>query len=366
MRVLFLVHSLRRGGAEKVLLEIAKGFQNKGDDVAIVSWLDIDEYPDQQYQGVSRDSLITSSQYRWIRSIPSSSRILKEKIRLFEPDIIQIHTPNVTLLATFCGISVPTIHVLHGYGNIISDGSIRSFLMRVCFRVSAIALRLSFITVSESMVSVASDYYGLKSEVFKTVANGIDQDLFAYSSPPNNSDPVIIMVGTLCKLKGQMLGVAAFKKLINHVPTARLVIVGDGEDRVVLEGLVNRHELSDRISILGNREDIPELLSSADLFWHLSESEAMPLSVLEAMSSGLSVVGFDVRGTRDAVCHGETGYLVPYGDVDGVVKATTNLLKDPDKLKSLSIKCRNRVEQNFSREVMLQKHHAICSSLVRN
>ena len=76
---------------------------------------------------------------------------------------------------------------------------------------------------------------------------------------------------------------------------------------------------------MGLREDVPDLMSAAHVFWQLSESEGLPMVVLEAMAAGLPVVGFDVRGTRDIVVDGETGYLVPFGDIQSVATNDTSL-----------------------------------------
>ena len=149
LRILFLVHSLRRGGAEKVVLELANGFKEQGDQVAVISWLDVDEFCEPRYSGITRDFLIPKSEYQWIKSIPKSSRILIKKINNFNPDIIQIHTPNMAWLLAWNPVMVPVIHVLHGFGSITNYYSFRGLVVREISRLAMKRLKSSFITFSK-------------------------------------------------------------------------------------------------------------------------------------------------------------------------------------------------------------------------
>jgi glycosyltransferase involved in cell wall biosynthesis len=140
------------------------------------------------------------------------------------------------------------------------------------------------------------------------------------------------------------------------------MIVGEGAHRPALESLVKEMGLEGKAKLMGFRKDAFDLMSAAHVFWHLSESEGLPMVVLEAMATGLPVVGFDVRGTRDVVVDGETGYLVPFGDVEAVAQKTVDILADATSYRSLSYNARHRVEQFFSLERMVDGHERILTA----
>lgn len=363
---MFLVHSLRRGGAERILLELALGFKKLGDDVTVVSWLDVDDYSDEEFKEIPRCSLISQHDYRWLRSIPKSSADLNNLIAEFKPDIIHIHTSNMSWLACWSRIRIPIMQVVHGYEQITIGKKIKDLITRAIARFCSASLNTKFITVSEPMIPVASKYYGIKKSNIQTIFNGIDINRFAYKKPTKEGAPVIIMVGTLCKHKGQVLAIEPFIKVLESFPMAKLYIVGNGEDFELIKDQIFSHNLEEHIFLLGQRNDIPELLSKADILWHLSISEAMPLTILEAMASGLPIVGFNVRGTRDVALNNLNGYLAAYGDLEGVANATITLLNDSDKMIKMSLASRDRVEYYFSIKSMVSQHRIACVSCIEN
>ncbi len=157
-----------------------------------------------------------------------------------------------------------------------------------------------------------------------------------------------------------------FKEILEIVPDAKLQIVGDGEDRSELEELVISSNLKSKVEFLGRRDDVPEILEASRILWQLSESEAMPMVILEAMATGLPVIGFDVRGIRDAVSNNETGYLVNYGSVDKIAQASISLLQDSASYMSLSIMARKRAEKFFDLNSMIDGHEHALLDIIKN
>ena len=356
MRIQLLVHSLRRGGAERVLLEIALGLQKRGHQVEVIAWLDVDEYQDACYSSVKRNYLLSKDKYRWIRSIPHSAAVLRKLVRQFNPDVIELHSPNVTWLAAYARFRIPCIHVLHGYGAITRYGSLKDDLMRYLFRFAARTLNCSYITVSESMIPVASKYYNVNPSEFTAVSNGVDLTKYLFKEQQPSCAPIILMIGTLSPNKGQTLGIQAFTILLKSIPEAKLLIVGDGVDRGQLNALIQNGGLTGKVNLLGTRDDVPEILAKTHILWQLSESEAMPMVVLEAMASGVPVIGFDVRGTRDVIVNNKIGYLISYADVSAIADITVELLKDVPRYRSFSLMGREHVEQLYDNACMVGGH----------
>jgi len=159
-----------------------------------------------------------------------------------------------------------------------------------------------------------------------------------------------VMVGRFQEPKDPITLVNAWARV---GPAHRLMLVGDGPMRPEIEALILKQGLEGRVAVLGARDDVPELLRTADVFILSSHWEGMPLAVIEAMMSGLPVVATDVGGVSEAVVHGETGFLVPPGNPDALALALDRLLTDPALRRRMGEAGRRRALERFTEERML-------------
>jgi len=134
------------------------------------------------------------------------------------------------------------------------------------------------------------------------------------------------------------------------------VVAGDGPDRPAIEAAIRESGIDERIALLGERDDIPELLAAADVFVLSSRSEGMPMSVLEAMAAGLPVVASAVGGVPELVENGVTGHLVPAGDVAALASALNDVLGDAARRRSLGDAGRQRAAEHFDLSVFQEAH----------
>lgn len=353
-----LIHSLRRGGAERVALELSLGLQKKGHVVEIVAWVEVDEYQDVDYLCLKKSFLISKDHYNWISSIPNSSKLLKEKISEFKPDVIQAHSPNISWLAAYTGVRSPYMHVLHGFGEITMAPTLKNRVLILIYRLAFKKLNAKIATVSKSMISQASSFLQKDESQFFCLPNGVDLDKFKNCNKLNkNSEKLhISMIGTLCSNKGQVLGIRAFELLLKKNPNVILEIVGDGPDVNQLILLAKELKISENIVFRGRQNNIAEILAKTDILWQLSRSEAMPMVVLESLASGIPVVGFFVRGIKDVILQNETGYMAPYGDIEQIVEYTHELMTVDMNYKKIAIQGRAHVATNFSLKSMIENH----------
>jgi glycosyltransferase involved in cell wall biosynthesis len=157
--------------------------------------------------------------------------------------------------------------------------------------------------------------------------------------------PQLVAVGRLKPPKDFVTLVRAVAALPRE--SCELVVVGDGPDRPLIEAELDRLALDGRVRLAGERGDVPDLLSRADVFVLSSTSEGMPISVLEAMAAGLPVVASRVGGVPELVADGETGVLVPPGDSDQLALALGRLLADPELRQRLGDAGLVRVRDRF-------------------
>jgi glycosyltransferase involved in cell wall biosynthesis len=198
--------------------------------------------------------------------------------------------------------------------------------------------------VPEKQVSVVLN--GIRTEAFsRTPDTSIRATLL-----DGTERPIVLTAARLHRQKGHiyLLEAAAL------VPDALFILAGDGPERPVLEKRVSDLGLDARVRFLGQRQDLPKLLASCDLFVLPSLYEGLPLSVLEAMAAGKPVVATAIGGTDEAVIHGETGLLVPPQKPSELANAIRTMLSDKDLAARLAEAGKARVVKMFSSDAMLR------------
>ena len=122
--------------------------------------------------------------------------------------------------------------------------------------------------------------------------------------------------------------------------------------------------LTDRVLFLGKQEKVEELYSISDLKLLLSEKESFGLVLLEAMACGVPCIGTNVGGIPEVIAHGETGFLVPLGDVDGAAKHAISILKDNALHQQISMAAKSSVEANFSSDKIVREYEELYLELI--
>ncbi|MDB4914452.1 MAG: N-acetyl-alpha-D-glucosaminyl L-malate synthase [Gemmatimonadetes bacterium] len=141
--------------------------------------------------------------------------------------------------------------------------------------------------------------------------------------------------------------VGIYARVASEIPSV-LVMVGDGPDRVVAEQEVRDLGLTDSVFFLGKLDAVAPLLASADLFLLPTNKESFGLSALEALATGVPVIGARAGGLPEVVRNGETGALCEPGDVEGMARAAISFLRDDDKWCAASELARADARERFS------------------
>ena len=147
-------------------------------------------------------------------------------------------------------------------------------------------------------------------------------------------------------------------------------MVGDGRDGTTqrgLEELARSLGIGERVIFTGYRRELLPVYASFDIFLLTSRREGLPNSLLEAMAMGLPVVTSDVAGAKELVVDGQTGFVLPQGDVAGIAQALTTLAADDRKRTQMGQAGRERVERDFSFATRMYRiedlyQRVICSS----
>jgi glycosyltransferase involved in cell wall biosynthesis len=174
--------------------------------------------------------------------------------------------------------------------------------------------------------------------------------------------PVITNVANYADFKGQPYLVRAAAEVLKSVPDVEFLFVGRDVDK--LSPLVEQLGLTKSVRLAGFRTDISRILAASDLFVLPSLQEGAGTSLREAMSIGLACIGSRVGGIPESILDGETGVLVPPADEYALAEAIIDLLTHPQKARTMAVRGRAYVQENFTLEPTSAKMEAFYKRLL--
>ena len=198
------------------------------------------------------------------------------------------------------------------------------------------------------------------------VPNGISVEDFAAPGRDEarkslglGTGPILLCVGRLARDKGFATAIEALARLESD---ARLLVLGSGPERALLEQTARRTGVSDRVDFLGSkpRAEVVHHLAASDVFVFPTErDEAAPLVPLEAMAAGLPVVASDIGGGAELIESGKNGLLVPPASVDSLARAIDSLLADDALRRRMGEAARERIVERYTIEAMTRQTAAV-------
>jgi glycosyltransferase involved in cell wall biosynthesis len=206
----------------------------------------------------------------------------------------------------------------------------------------------------------------------RVIPNGVDVERFAAGDPAgtvrrelklDRAAPVVGIVAALRPEKDHELFLRVAELVRRELPAARFVIVGDGDLRERLTDYARNLGLGDSVRFLGNRNDVPRVLSAMNVFLLTSRIEANPVSILEAFSAGKPVVAPRVGSIAEALADGVSGYLTHPGNAAEAAKRVTELLRDPSRASAMGEAGRQAVRDNWSLERMVRGYEDLISEV---
>ncbi|HSU04383.1 MAG TPA: glycosyltransferase [Acetobacteraceae bacterium] len=251
------------------------------------------------------------------------------------------------------------IHIEDGFGPEEQTTQLRR---RVLTRRLVLA-RSTVIVPSRNLERIATGIWGLSSRRVIYIPNGIDLARFARPQTHSvttafpGSGPVIGTVSALRLEKNFPRLLRAFRLAVQQVP-ARLVLVGDGSERPALERLATELGIADRIHFAGHVAAPAPFYGTFDLFALSSDTEQMPISVIEAMAAGLPVVSTDVGDVRMMLAQENAPFVGPTDDA-ALASSLLTLLRDPSLRRQVGDANRARAARDYDHETMFQAYAAL-------
>ena len=263
------------------------------------------------------------------------------------------------------GKNLPFVTTLHGT-DITLVGKAPSYQSVVEFSINSSNVVTA---VSESLRNDTLANFELDRSI-EVIPNFIDTGRFdaQHKSHPRPSylpegTQVLVHASNFRKVKRVEDVLDVFYLVRQDVP-AKLVLIGDGPERVPMELLSRQRGLDKDIVFLGNQDRVEDVLQWGDVFLLPSEKESFGLAALEAMASGLPVFSTNVGGLPEVNIQGETGYMVNVGDTSRLSQHVLDALKDEESLNQLKKNARLHA-QNFSKEEVIPRYIDVYSSLIQ-
>ena len=254
------------------------------------------------------------------------------------------------------------VTTLHGtditlVGNDPSYAPLTEFVIRASDAATAVSSWLAAETEERFGPDLARDCN------LSVIPNFVDTDLFhpdasGRSRLPCGGTPTAVHVSNFRAVKRVPWLIEAFE-LATRGREANLILVGDGPDQAACRARVAELGIHDKVTFLGERDELPELLAQACVFTLASASESFGLSALEAMSCGTPVVATDVGGVSEVVTHGKTGLLAAADDPEGYARHLANALFDPDLAQRMGTAARADALARFRREHVVQAYEEL-------
>ena len=356
LRVMHVLNTLQTGGAEYLVLNVAKSFDRRRFDMLVCSLGGDGEIGDELRKLGIPVFVLNRREGIDPLLVPKLVRLLrKERVKM-------VHTHNVApWLYAGMAARLSFARVCHTeHSNLFADQKALRRVERLLGKITK-----AVICDGDDVRRQLVDEQHLSPRNVVTIHNGVDTGL--YARPADRAagrtalglaedTPVVATVARLEPVKDQASLLRAFEKVGAALPEARLVLVGDGSLRQALEEQARRPGLQGRVIFLGRRANIAELLPLFDVFALTSTSEGLPLTVLEAMAAGLPCVATSVGAIPEAVIEGQTGLLVAPGDSDALTVALSKLLRDPGLRRKMGQEGQKRARAHFDLQSMTRRY----------
>lgn len=369
--IAFVIPSLACGGAERQFVTLARYLKRAGWTPLffVLSRRDMYE-PFMRELELDQVSIEVCQMYPGLRAIPTGLRV-GLRLRARRPAIVQGVLLYGNLVARLSRL------VYWSQVNVSAARNVREgpLWQERCYSFTD---WLTDLTVQNSAAGaarfVARRYVSPKK--VRVIPNGVELERFSIEPGAakrlrnelvRNGEFLWIAVGRLVPNKNFPALVQAFQLVQQRHPRAILAIAGTGPEKAKIEQIVSQYAVSDRVLLLGPRNDVPELLAAADALVMASIWEGFPNVLLEAAASGLPVVATDVGANREVVKDGTTGFLVPPGAVETLADRMLALMDMPlDERRALGRAAQRLVATEFAFPKVAQQWATLYEEFLRN
>ncbi|MBI1837978.1 MAG: glycosyltransferase [Flavobacteriia bacterium] len=343
MKILQIIPSLAKGGAERIVLDTSIELSKReGVQLKLVTFHETNAY---SFLSKTIDHQVIKSSV--VPSLKGKNKInikeLQALINQFQPDVIHSHLFESEMVLSQIRLK-STKHIVHFHDNMIQFQKIKLSKNKIKQTITnwyerkivTKAYRNSF----TRFIAISKDTENyIKKNLpsnFQTdlLHNAINTSVFQISGMSHRENK-IVNIGSLVDKKGQSLAIDVIAELKQKGYSISLDILGDGKNRAQLQNQIDDLKLSDNVSLHGNVDHPEDFLKHAKIYLHTAIYEPFGLVLLEAMSAGLPIVCTDAGGNRDIIEHGKNGYIFQERNPEILANQIIELLENESKRQEI-------------------------------
>ncbi|MEK7755855.1 MAG: glycosyltransferase family 4 protein [Planctomycetota bacterium] len=383
MRICHVITRLIIGGAQENTVLTCRGLAERGHEVTLIAG------PETGPEGSLWDKaeaagcklVRVEALRRAVRPFSDwrAARELRRLFRQLRPDVVHAHSSKAGILgrwaAARAGVPV-VVHTIHGMSFNRTQGRITQITYR-CLEKKAAQWTTKFVAVADAMIDQAVEAGIAPRERFVTIRSGMETDQFTPNRDlrrrhrqewgVNDGDVVVGTIARLFANKGYEEIMAAMPSAIARDPRLRFVWIGDGAYRARYERRLEAMGLRDRVRMLGlvRPDEAAFCINGFDIILHASRWEGLPRAVVQGLLTEVPAVSFDNDGAPEVVRSGETGILVPFGDISGLSDALLRLAEDAELRRSLGRRGRELCRTAFDWHNMVESLESLYGELLQ-
>lgn len=365
IRVLHIIKSLGRGGAEMLLQETLKQHNRDRFEFHFIYFL---PWKNQMVAGLEAAGGI-------VKNFPASNNVkialqTKNIIRYIKEnkiDMLHCHLPWAGFVGRFIYMRthIPVIYTEHNKQE-------RYHWITKTINKLTFNKQTKVIAVSEDVAtSIQKNIH--PAVPVQTILNGVNMQHFVRNVPAGMEqrrqlgiDENTVVIGTIAVFRFQKRlkeWIDLFKLLQQQYPSVKGIIVGDGILNNEIRAHLQAQQMEDHIILPGLQTEVLPWLSAMDIFMMTSEFEGLPVALLEAMSTECAVVCTDAGGIKEVIRNNVDGFMLPVENWKGLLEPLSYLVNNPGEIKSYGAKARKRVEESFSLKVMVQQIEQVYATI---
>lgn len=363
MKILFGITKSNFGGAQRYVFDLATEFKKQGHDISVVCGDHGALITKLKYEKIYPYSIPTLVRdVSFINDIKSFFSLLRY-LRKHKPDVFHVNSSKMGAMGALVGRIVGVkkiIYTVHG----LAFKEKRPWLQKKIIKfIYFLTIKASHKTIYVAE-KIKTDLGNFKSVVNKIVVihNGIrewdlkDREMAREILAPGSLPQTVIVsaFSELHKIKGLDILIKAWEKFITG-RNAKLILVGEGQEKESLEKLISDLGLGNSITLTGYIDNAKQYLLGLDIFIMPSRSEVMPYALLEAGLSERAVIATTVGGIPEVITDKIDGFLIPPKNIEAIINSLISLYDNPVDRKQLGERLKINIKENFSLEKMIKK-----------
>lgn len=354
MKILQVIPYFCFGGAETMCENLTYSLKKQGHEVTVVS-LYAERTPISQRMEASGVEILYLDKKLGldVSMVPKLAAIMRQR----KPDAVHTHLDVIkyaVAASKLAGVK-HCVHTVHNVADKEAEGRIQKIINTIYFKLGW----STPVALSPEVQSSIVSFYGLTKKQVPVIYNGIDLSKCKPKESYQTDHITLLHIGRFNEQKNHEGLLKAFQKIRQAHPDCSLNLLGDGELREDMERFAKELGIAENVRFLGSQSNVHPYLREADIFLLPSKYEGMPMTIIEAMGTGLPIVASAVGGVPDMITNEESGLLVPC-DADAVSEAVLRLMADEPLRETLGRKAKEE-SCRFSADYMAEQY---CSTYI--